>query len=164
VHLSSDDRVRVRVQLQAQRDNLTSQLTAALDQAYGIAKADTTSVRTDLDDGVVSTLSLLPGHSPRLAGGASLEHNVATLADGLFATLYPQHPDFDPSGNRKALTLGELRTVLRWITAATENGDRRVEVTSKDLQLVRRVVHGLKLGEVTDGPLYLHVEWKQQVE
>lgn len=164
VHLSGDDRVRVRVQLQAQRDNLTSQLTAALDQAYGIAKADTTSVRTDLDDGVVSTLSLLPGHSPRLAGGASLEHNVATLADGLFATLYPQHPDFDPSGNRKALTLGELRTVLRWITAATENGDRRVEVASKDLQLVRRVVHGLKLGEVTDGPLYLHVEWKQQIE
>ncbi|GAA4991782.1 PglY protein [Pseudonocardia tropica] len=163
-HLSGDDRIRVRVQLQAQRDNLTSQLSAALDQAYGIARADTTSVRIDLDDGVVSTLSLLPGHQPRLAGGAPLAQNVETLADGLFATLYPRHPDFDPAGKRKALTLGELRTVHRWITEAMSTGDRRTEVASKDLQLVRRVVHGLGLGEVADGPLYLHVEWKQRIE
>ncbi|RZT87173.1 hypothetical protein EV383_4082 [Pseudonocardia sediminis] len=163
-HLSSDDRIRVRVQLQAQRDNLTSQLSAALDQAYGIAKADTTSVRTDLDDGVVSTLTLLPGHQARLAGGASMLQNVETLADGLFATLYPQHPDFDTAGKRKPITTGELRTVLRWITEAMSTGDRRTEVASKDLQLVRRVVHGLKLGEVTDGPLYLHVDWKQRIE
>ena len=160
--MSSEDRVRVRQQLMAQRENLSSQLGASLQQAYGIAKPDPATVTVELDG--VNVLSLLPGFTPRPAGGASFEHNARVLVDGLFATLYPKHPDLDPAGTRKAVTIGDLRTVLGWITRAMETGQRRVEVESRQLPLVRRIVHGLELGEVSDGPLTLSVEWRRRIE
>src|SRR5690606_40549574 len=69
---------------------------------------------------------------------AGFEYNALTLADGLFDKLYPKHPNFDPTGNRKAITLGELRTVLDWITKAMEDGSRRVVVDRNHLALVRK--------------------------
>lgn len=160
--LSADDRLRVRQQLMAQRENLASQLVAALAQAYGIARPDPGTVTVELDG--VNVLSLLPGYTPRPAGGASFEHNAQALADGLFGTLYPKHPDFDPAGTRKVITPGDLRTVLGWITRAMETGQRRVEVESRQLPLVRRIVHGLELGEVSDGPLTLSANWRLRIE
>ncbi|MGH3978538.1 MAG: PglY protein, partial [Pseudonocardiaceae bacterium] len=74
-HLPADDRVRVRHQLQAQRDTLTSQLTAVLRQLYGISQADDANIGSPVvADGHV--LSLFPGQRPTLLGGASFEHNV----------------------------------------------------------------------------------------
>ncbi|WP_214403725.1 PglY protein [Pseudonocardia lacus] len=160
--MSSDDRARVRQQLMAQRENLSSQLIASLNQAYGIARPDEATVKVELDG--VNVLSLLPGFTPRPAGGASFEHNAQVLVDGLFGTLYPKHPDFDPAGTRKAVTLGDLRTVLGWITRAMETGKRRVVVDDKQLPLMRRIVHGLELGVVSDGPLTLEVEWRRRIE
>ncbi|MFC5993098.1 PglY protein [Pseudonocardia hispaniensis] len=162
--LSTDNRIKVRHQLMAQRDNLTSQLVAALAQAYGIARRDPGVVTAELE-GDTNVLSLLPGFTPRPAGGATFEHNAQQLVDGLFATLHPNHPDFDPGRTGKALTLADLRTVLGWITRAMDGGERRVEITDrKQIQLVRRVVHGLQLGEVSDGPLHLHAEWRLRIE
>ena len=162
--VSEDNRVKIRHQLQAQRDNLESQLGAALRQLYGIAQADEATVGARVgEDGHV--LSLQPNHrQPRLAGGASFEHNALALADGLFASLYPKHPDFDPNGNRRAVTLGELRVVLGWIARAMEDGQRRVVVERNQLALVRRVVHPLELGEVSDGPLNVSTEWRRRIE
>ncbi|HEY3556707.1 MAG TPA: hypothetical protein VGL05_04580 [Kribbella sp.] len=109
-------------------------------------------------------LSLFPGHTPRLAAGAGFEQNGLTLADDLFAALYPKHPNFDPTGNRKPVTLGELKTVLGWITRAMEDGQRRVVVDRQHLALVKRVVHPLELGEVSDGPLNVSTEWRRRIE
>lgn len=162
-NLSADDRIRVRHQLQAQRDNLTSQLAAALQQLYGIARAEPSTVGSEVgDEGHV--LSLLPSYTPRLHGGAGFEYNLLALADGLFDTLYPKHPNFDPAGNRKAVTVGELRTVLDWITRAMEEGKQRVVVDRAQLALVKRIVHPLELGEVSDGPLNLSTEWRRRIE
>ena len=96
-----------------------------------------------------------PATEPRLARRRRRSSTTCSaLADGLFATLYPKHPDFDPAGNRKAVTPGELRTVLAWITKAMEDGERRAVVDRKACSLVlRRIVHPLELGEVADGPL-----------
>ena len=161
--MSEDNRVKIRHQLQAQRDNLESQLAAGLRQLYGIAAADDTTVGARVgEDGHVLSLQL--GHRPRPAGGAGFEHNVLTLADGLFDTLYPKHPNFDTAGNRKAVTSGELRTVLSWVTRAMEDSKRRVVVERAQLALVRRIVHPLELGEVSDGPLNVSTEWRRRIE
>ncbi|WP_019811608.1 hypothetical protein [Saccharomonospora halophila] len=160
---SADERIKIRHQLEAQADTLDSQLTAALRHLYGIAGGDDASIGAEVgEDGHVLTLQ--PGHAPRLAGGASFEYNALTLADGLFDKLYPKHPNFDPNGNRKPVTTGELRTVLAWTTRAMEVGNRRVELDRKDLALVRRIVHPLELGDVTDGPLVVSTEWRRRIE
>jgi hypothetical protein len=162
-NLPADDRIRVQNQLQAQRANLTSQLTAALQQLYGISRAEDSTVGAQVgDEGHV--LSLFPGHAPQLAGGAGFDYNALHLADGLFGKVYPNHPNFDPNGNRKAITNGELRAVLGWITRAMEDGQRRVVVDRSQLALVKRIVHPLDLGEVSDGPLNLSTEWRRRIE
>ena len=160
--LSADDRLRVRHQLQAQRDSLTSQVTATLRQVYGIASADDSAVGAQVgEDGHVH--SLRPGHRPRLAGGAGFEHNLLSLADGLFAAIYPKHPNFDPAVSRRPVTPGELRTVLGWVVRAAEQRGR-VEVDRTQLPLVRRIAHPLGLGEVSDGPFNLSTEWRLRIE
>lgn len=161
--MSAENRVKVGHQLQAQADTLESQLTASLQQVYGIARAEEATLGAQVgDDGHV--LSLFPGHTPRLAAGAGFEQNGLTLADDLFAALYPKHPNFDPTGNRKPVTLGELRSVLGWITRAMEDGQRRVVVDRQHLALVKRIVHPLELGEVSDGPLNVSTEWRRRIE
>jgi hypothetical protein len=160
-HLSADDRLRVRHQLQAQRDTLESQLGSALKQAYGIAQADDATFSALVEDGNV--LSLRSGYRPRLYGGAGFAYNLVALVDGMFAALYPKHPDFDPTNSRRPVTLGELRTALRWITEAAENGNR-VELDRAQLPTVKKIVHPLELGDVHDGPLVLSSEWRLRIE
>ncbi len=161
--LSADNRIKVRHQLAAQHDQLASQLTAALRQLYGIAGVDESTVGAQVgEDGHV--LSLQPGHTPRLLGGASFEQNAVALADGVFDALYPKHPDFDTAGNRKAVTIGELRTVLGWITRAMEDPTRRVVVDRNQLALVKRIVHPLDLGQVSDGPLNVSTDWRRHID
>ena len=161
--LSADLRLRMRQQLLVLRENLSSQLRAALAQAYGIARPDPGTVRADLDEGM-TVQSLHRGFEPRLAGGASFEHNSQVLVDGLLTTLHPRHPDFDPGRTGRAITLGDLRTTLGWVAKAMETGERRAVVDPKQLPVVRRIVHGLELGEVGDGPLTLSVDWRRRID
>lgn len=162
-HLASDDRARVRHQLSAQRDTLTSQLTATLAQLYGIAKADESSVSVEVDGGV-HVLSLLPEYGrPQLQGAKSFRENMLQLADGAFAAMYPKHPDLDRQGDRKPVTLQELKTALTWITRAMDDGGRRVEVDSHHLKTVKKIVEPLELGQVHDGPLVLRNDWRARI-
>ncbi|GAA4855310.1 hypothetical protein GCM10025787_44210 [Saccharopolyspora rosea] len=160
--MSEDNRLKIRHQLQANADNLRSQLVATLRQLYGISQVDESAVSKQVgEEGHL--MSLQPGHRPRLQGGAGFDHNVLELADGMFAALYPKHPDFDVNRTRKAITTGELRTVLGWMSRAVDAGGR-VVVDSKSLPLVRRIVHPLELGEVSDGPLNVSNEWRRRIE
>ncbi|MFG2270677.1 PglY protein [Streptomyces chartreusis] len=162
-HLASDDRARVRHQLAAQRDTLTSQLTATLAQLYGIAKTEESSVSVEVDGGV-HVLSLLPEYNrPQLQGAKSFHDNMLHLADGVFGALYPKHPDLDKSGDRKPVTLQELKTALTWITRAMDDGGRRVEVDSHHLKTVKKIVEPLELGQVHDGPLVLRNDWRARI-
>ncbi|MEY9214310.1 PglY protein [Thermobifida halotolerans] len=162
-HLSTDDRMRLRNQLKAQRDSLESQLTTVLAQLYGIARLDEANTSTPLpEEGHV--MSLLPDHRPRLAGGGGFETALYGLVDNLFDHLYPQHPDFDPRTTRKAVDVRDLRAVHSWISRAMEDGSRRVTVDRNQLSLVKRIVHPLELGEVHDGPLVLSTEWRRRID
>jgi hypothetical protein len=153
----------MRHQLQAQRDNLESQLTVVLGQLYGINRLDEANTGAPIgDDGHV--LSLLPGHRPRLEAAAGFEGNLLRLADRVFEELYPKHPNFDPNNNRKAVTPAELRTTLEWITKAMDDGSMRVQLDRGQLALVKKIVHPLELGEVHDGPLTLSTEWRRRID
>ena len=163
VTYSSDDRTRMRHQLQAQRDNLETQLIAVLGQLYGINRQDEANVGAPVgDEGHL--MSLLPGHRPRPEAAAGFEGNLLKLADGVFATLYPKHPDFDVNNNRKAITPAELKTVLQAITDAMKDGAMRVTLDRGQLATVKKIVHPLELGEVHDGPLVLDTTWRRRID
>lgn len=160
---SADERVQIRNQLKAQRENLTSQLTAVLHQLYGISKPDPGSVGAELPDGR-HVYSLEPAYgAPQLQAGLSFEQNLYALSDGMFAALYPKHPDFDPGLARKPVTLRELKTALEWIGRAMDDGSRRVVVERHQLATVKKIVHPLGLGEVHDGPLNLLNDWRLKI-
>jgi hypothetical protein len=109
--------------------------------------------------------SFNPGfRRPRLHGGAGFEYNLMALADGLLKEIYPKHPDLDIAGTRRAVTTGELKTVLAWITKAMQDGSLRTVVDRDKLALLRRIVHPLELGEVHDGPLNVSREWQRRIE
>ncbi|MGH3745660.1 MAG: hypothetical protein ACRDTP_12440, partial [Mycobacteriales bacterium] len=164
-YLSTDDRARLRNQLDTSRGNLTALLQAVLRQAYGLALPDPANLGTVLDRNVYS---LKDGHEVKLQFSVDFANNALHLADGLYDALYPQHPNFDPGPFdrvRHAVTPHEIRTTWTWIQRAAEAGDPpRVEVDRTQLNTVKRIVHPLELGEVTDGPLVLTRKWRQEID
>ncbi|MFJ7148433.1 PglY protein [Streptomyces sp. NPDC100445] len=159
----TEERIQIRHQLKAQSDNLTTQLSAVLEQLYGISKAEAANVGAEVpaDQHV---WSLRPGFTrQKPEPGIGFEKNLYALADEMFAVLYPKHPDFDPALTRKPVTLRELKTALEWIGRAMESGERRIVVDSHQLAMVKKIVHPLGLGEVYDGPLNVSREWRLRI-
>ncbi|MGW4145067.1 hypothetical protein [Streptomyces albogriseolus] len=160
-----DDRAKVRRQLEVARDTLTDQLTGALAEVYGLARPTDANPGPEVPDGR-HVLSLQPEFAqPREEGGKGFEANVLHLADGMFSALYPKHPDFGPdrTGKRNAVTPGELRTALEWITRAMDEGGRANNVDSHHLKTVKRIVEPLELGTVHDGPLVMRSDWRARI-
>lgn len=160
-----DDRAKVRRQLEVARDTLIDQLTGALAEVYGLARPTDGNPGPEVPDGR-HVLSLQPEFAqPREEGGKGFEANVLHLADGMFSALYPKHPDFGPdrNGQRKAVTPGELRTALEWITRAMDEGGRANNVDSHHLKTVKRIVEPLELGTVHDGPLVMRNDWRTRI-
>ncbi|WP_130799453.1 PglY protein, partial [Streptomyces otsuchiensis] len=159
-----EERGQIRSQLKASRDNLRAHLTEVLRKLYGVTNA---AIETETGATVPEgqhLVSLLPGFDPTTPErSVGFEHNLQTLTDAMLAAQYPNHPDLDPRLTRKAVTLRELKTTLEWITRAMEDGSRRVTVDSHHLQIVRKIVNGLGLGEVHDGPLVLSNDWRLRI-
>lgn len=159
----ADERIQIRNQLKASRDSLTTQLTDALLQLYGINKADPGTAGAEVPEGH-HLISLQPGFTrTRPEPAVGFEENLLLLTDGLLGARHPKHPDFDPRLTRKAVTTGELKTTLEWITRAMEDGSRRVVVDSRHLPVVRRIAHALQLGEVHEGPLNVTTDWRLRI-
>ncbi|MEV6437653.1 hypothetical protein [Streptomyces anulatus] len=160
-----DDRAKARRQLEVGRETLTRTLTGALAEVYGIATVKDGTRGAEVPDGE-HVLSLEPRfRHPQPEGGKTFSDNVRHLADGLFAALHPQHPDFgnDPkTGQPKAVTPGEIRTTLEWVTKAMDDGGR-VEVDDHHLRTVKRIAEPLELGTVHDGPLVLRADWRTRI-
>ncbi|GAA3377582.1 hypothetical protein GCM10020367_53800 [Streptomyces sannanensis] len=159
----AEERVQIRNQLKASRDSLTERLTEALLQLYGINRAEPGTVGAQVPDGqhLVSLQRGFERTKPEPAVG--FEQNLFLLADEMYAARYPKHPDFDPQLKREAVTLGDLKTTLEWITRAMADGSRRIVVDSHHLKRVRRIVHALGLGEVHDGPLNVSNDWRLRI-
>ncbi|GLZ08159.1 hypothetical protein Acsp03_56250 [Actinomadura sp. NBRC 104412] len=163
-NLASDQRMRIRNQLKAQADNLTSQLTTVLQQLYGIAHGDEANRSAEVPDGR-HVLSLRPGFEPRrLHAAAGFEYNMLDLAGKLLDDIYPKHPDLDLQKTGKAVTGAELRNALRVLTDAQVEGGGRTVVDRRQLAPLKRIVHPLELGEVHDGPVTVSPEWQRRIE
>ncbi|MER5572087.1 PglY protein [Streptomyces massasporeus] len=159
----ADERAQIRNQLKASRDNLTGQLTEALQQVYGIARAEPGTTGAEVPEGK-HLLTLQPGFTRTNPEAAvSFEENLYLVADGILAARHPKHPDFDPRLTRKAITKAELKTTLTWINRAMADGSRRVVVDGHQLAGVRKIVHALGLGEVHDGPLNVTNDWRLRI-
>ncbi|MFF0047825.1 hypothetical protein [Streptomyces sp. NPDC005498] len=160
----ADDRAKARRQLEVGRETLTRVLTGSLGEVYGIAEVKDGTRAAEVVEGR-HVLSLQPEFPrPQPEGGKPFADNALYLAGGLFAALHPKHPDFGPdrAGQRKAVTAGELRTALEWITRAMDEGGR-TEVDSHQLKTVKRIVEPLELGTVHDGPLVLRADWRTRI-
>lgn len=162
-HLSAEDRLRIRQQLKVNAENLTSQLTAVLHQVYGIGSGDESNLGSSLADGT-HVFSLLSDDRQVLRKSEGFERAMLLLADGLFAKLYPQHLNLDPAGKGELVTLRDLKTVHALIAQAMEDGSKRTIVESGKIPLAKKIVHGLELGDVHDGPLTVSTEWRRRIE
>lgn len=159
----AEERIQIRNQLKASRDTLTSQLTEVLQQLYGIAKTEPGTAGAEVPEGK-HLLTLQPGFNrthPEAAVG--FEENLFLIADEILTARHHKHPDFDPRLTRKAITKGDLKTTLLWVNRAMEDGTRRVVVDGHQLATVRKIVHGLGLGEVHDGPLNVTNDWRLRI-
>lgn len=162
-HLGSDDQVRVRHQLEAQRETLVAQLGQVLHQAYGIAKANESDLGAQVTEGK-HVHALYAGHAPQLQGGGAFEYNLLKLADGLLDAIYPKHPNFDRQESRKPVPAAKFKMAYGWIVKAMDDSSRRVVVDSRELGEVARIVHPLELGEVHDGPLNVSTDWRRHID
>lgn len=159
----AEERAQIRNQLKASSDNLTGQLIEALQQVYGIVRAEPGTTGAEVPEGK-HLLTLQPGFTrtnPEAAVG--FEENLYFIADDILAARHPKHPDFDPRLTRKAITKAELKTTLTWINRAMADGSRRVVVDGHQLATVRKIVHALGLGEVHDGPLNVTNDWRLRI-
>ncbi|KOU07188.1 PglY protein [Streptomyces sp. NRRL F-2295] len=159
----AEERAQIRNQLKASRDHLTGQLNEALQQVYGIIRAEPGTTGAEVPEGK-HLLTLQPGFArtnPEAAVG--FEENLHFIADDILAARHPKHPDFDPRLTRKAITKAELKTTLTWINRAMADGSRRVVVDGHQLATVRKIVHALGLGEVHDGPLNVMNDWRLRI-
>ncbi|HEU5357056.1 MAG TPA: hypothetical protein VFU65_21480 [Actinocrinis sp.] len=162
-HLSSEDRMRIKQQLTANAENLTSQLAAVLQQAYGINRGDEANLGATLSDGE-HVLSLWPDYQPALRSSLGFEAAMLHLADGLYAKRYPKHLNVDPAGKGELVTLRDYKAVQALIAQAMEDGSGRTIVESARIALAKKIVHGLELGEVHDGPLTVSTEWRRRID
>lgn len=162
-HISAEDRLRVRQQLQVSAANLTQQLTEAILQAYGLVKGEERNIGSTVTDGE-HLLSLLPGHRPVLRRSEGFEKAMLRIAEDLYTALYPGHLNLDLQNKGDLVTLRDLKTVQSLVAAAVEDGSMRTVVDSGKLPLAQRVVHGLQLGEVHDGPLNVSTEWRRRFD
>ncbi|MCT9080286.1 PglY protein [Streptomyces fulvoviolaceus] len=162
-HLGSDDQVRVRHQLEAQRETLVAQLGQVLHQAYGIARANESDLGAQVTEGK-HVHALYAGHTPQLQGGGAFEYNLLKLADGLLDAMYPKHPNFDRQESRKPVTAAKFKMAYGWIVKAMNDSSRRVVVDSRELGDLARIVHPLELGEVHDGPLNVSTDWRRHID
>ncbi|HEV2345495.1 MAG TPA: hypothetical protein VGS97_15460 [Actinocrinis sp.] len=163
-HLSMEDRLRIRTQLTGNASSLSQQLGDVIEQAYGIRNAEESNLGAQLADGA-HVYSLLPDHRLKpLRRSEGFESAMLRLADDLYGRMYPQHLNLDPAGKGDLVTLRDLKTVYALIAQAVEDGSMRTVVESGKLPLAKRVVHGLQLGEVHDGPLIVSADWRRRID
>ncbi len=127
-----------------------------LRQAYGLAQKQA----EDVDVAVGEHLfRLWPELRPTLPPGASAKEALEHIADGMLAVQYPDHPKLDPDRTGQRVRPADTTTVFRYVQAAAETDNGRVEVAKADRPVMRRVAGPLGLGEVHEAAFVLGRRW-----
>ncbi|ETA01103.1 hypothetical protein CcI6DRAFT_03449 [Frankia sp. CcI6] len=156
-HLSDNDRAIAHQQLTAQLDQLRSQLTNALLQAYGLVTPDETVV-DPAHGGIDMFVSLEPGFTPRVPAGAALRPAFENLLDQALSWEFPAHPHFDGE-----VRPGDLAKVHAQVRRAIEHPEHRIMVESSERPVMRKVANPLGLGEQSDQYFVLGHHWERHL-
>ncbi|WP_034267098.1 BREX-2 system ATPase PglY [Actinospica robiniae] len=157
-HLSPDDRVRARTELENQKSALLDRVRKVLKQAYGQADRTTSDV-DDYDDHLVplTTVAL------KRPMGLNLDEALRALAGQLLARQFSKHPDLGPDLVRDA----DIRAVAGFIRKAAENQEtpNLAEVpTRAERDLMRRIADRLGIGTVNESYFTLGTHWVDEFE
>jgi hypothetical protein len=156
-----EERHHARVQLESRRAALLTRLREALRRTYGVGQPEDADLGPRVDDQV---LSLTHGYEPRVQAGQGLQTALHRLVQQLLDHLYPQHPDFDPSGKGDEVKLRELLTVIDVVTHAAQDGVRYEVPTPGERAIMKKIGAPLKIGVMHEGPFVLSGEWKQTID
>ncbi|HUY49759.1 MAG TPA: DUF6079 family protein [Streptosporangiaceae bacterium] len=153
-HLSDNDRAIARQQMTALAEQLRGTLTLSLLQAYGVITPDDAVVDT-AHGGAEMFVSLEPGLSLRVPGGAGLRQVLDSLQDQLLNWEFPGHPPFPAEVRRP-----DLQKVHAQVRRAIEEPEHRVMVESGERPLMRRIANPLRLGEQFEQYFLLGHHWE----
>ncbi|MFI6366892.1 phage resistance protein [Nocardia sp. NPDC050630] len=155
-HLNPDNRASAKQLLESQRETLRKQVLTSFKQAYGLAEKKPNDVTADLDQHF-HPLPDIDGLT--LPIGQSMHDAVRNIAGKLLAHQFPDHPNLDPKETGRAVKLADAKTVFTHVRSAAEARDGRVEVPSKDRDLMRQVAEPLGLGQQKEAYFELSRRW-----
>jgi hypothetical protein len=145
-HLATEQQVRALQDLENLRTQKQSRLRQALEQAYGLASPDETTL--DLQHAAERSLHLLrAGHGaiePRLAPG--LAQALEAYARAVLDERYPRHPRF---GRR--ITPHVVREAAQLFAEVADTDDRRLPTSKQRAEVAEDVLAPLALARVVEG-------------
>jgi hypothetical protein len=153
-HLSGNDRAIAKQQMTALAEQLKSQLSNALLQAYGMVTPDESVVDTG-HGGRDMFVSLDPAFEPRVPAGAGLRQGLDSLLDRMLESDFPAHPRFTAE-----VTRADLRKVHAQVRRAIEEAGHRIMVEAGDRPVMRKVANPLRLGEQHEQYFVLGYHWE----
>jgi hypothetical protein len=143
-HLSVQDRLTAREQLESQRQVLETRVKQHLQAAYGLGKAE---------NGVLNSMatlepadqfqSLFPAFKPQVPSAANLGGALISLLTQVMEFEYPGAPQF-LSESRPAT----MKKVYELVQPSTQRPDGRVSIEKTDRRLLHDIANPLKLGEM----------------
>jgi hypothetical protein len=152
-HLSPQDRVEARHQLESLRESHRDEVLDFLRQCYGLQTPEERWVRTGL-----ALHEQFPSLDPTLTLKAptagTFKDAFEQLLDQVMRHRYPAHPEFEGE-----IALGDLRTALQHVERAVDDQNRRVEIPRSDRRAVRRVLQPLKLAVTGEAHIQLDRHW-----
>jgi hypothetical protein len=145
-HLATDQQVRALQDLENLRTQKQSRLRQALEQAYGLASPDETTL--DLEHAADRTLHLLrPGIDAietRLA--PSLTQALDAYARAVLDKRHPRHPSFG-----RKVTSHLVREALAIFSEVVDTDDRRIVTSKQRVEVAEDVLAHLGLARVVEG-------------
>lgn len=154
--LAADDRHHARTQLESRQSALTARITEALRRAYGVASDNGVDLGPPSDEQV---MTLARGLRLSLQVGQGFKDAFQRLSDLLLAHRYPAHPDFDPNGSRRLLTLKELEAVAETVDHAAQDKVGRHEPPKQHIGVLKKIANPLRLGVMHEASFVLSREW-----
>jgi Family of unknown function (DUF6079) len=153
-HLPANERMIAKQQMTTLAEQLKSQLSNALLQAYGMASPDGAVVDTG-HGGRDMFASLEPGFEPRVPAGAGMRQGLENLADQMLEWDFPAHPRFPGE-----VTRADLRKVHAQVRRAIEAPEHRIMVEASERAVMRKVANPLRLGEQHEQYFVLGHDWE----
>jgi hypothetical protein len=153
-HLSSNDRAIAKQQMTALAEQLKSQLSNALMQAYGMVTPDESVVDAG-HGGRDMFVSLDPGFEPRVPAGAGLRQGLDSLLDQMLESDFPAHPRFTAE-----VTRTDLRKAHAQVRRAIEAPGHRIMIEAGERSVMRKVANPLRLGEQHEQYFVLGYHWE----